>query len=263
MKTHSQNEQPRTLLFDIETAPNIGAIWGKWQQDVLWFQSEWYIISFAYMWLDEGVVRVMALPDMPSYKRDKSDDRALVRQLWQLFNQADIIIAHNGDEFDIKKARTRFVYHRLQPPKPSRSIDTLKIARSQFGFTSNSLNDLAEFLGIGVKEDTGGKKLWRDCAEFDIAKAWGKMKKYNKRDVWLLWQVYLRLRPWAKNHPNFGMWSDDMVCPTCKADALVKEGLIRKQTTIYQQFSCKECGGWSRAVLNLREKDREALTVST
>jgi len=63
------------------------------------------------------------------------DDERIVNSLWKLFDEADIIIAHNGGNFDIPNMNTRFIVNKLPPPSAYQMIDTLKVARKGFGFT--------------------------------------------------------------------------------------------------------------------------------
>ena len=74
-----------------------------------------------------------------------------------MFDEADVVIAHNGDKFDMRKANARFGHY--EPPMPVQQVDTLKVARKYFKFESNKLGDLGEHLGLGNKEVTGGFAL--------------------------------------------------------------------------------------------------------
>ncbi len=177
--------KPKILLFDVETAPNLSYTWGKWEQDVIAFKNEWYLMSFAWKYLGDKKTQVLSLADFPGYKKNPTDDRLLVRALWSHFDNADVIIAHNGDAFDIKKANARFVYHKLVPPSPYKQIDTKKVAKKYFNFNSNSLNDLGQYFKIGKKLSTGGFDLWLGCMAGDKA-SWKTMCEYNKQDVELL-----------------------------------------------------------------------------
>ena len=47
---------------------------------------------------------------------------------------------------------------------PIISVDTLKEARKVFKFSSNKLDYIAQYLGVGAKMDTGGIALWEGCA---------------------------------------------------------------------------------------------------
>lgn len=231
----------RILAYDIETAPNTSYTWGKYEQNVLSFVQESYMLCYAYKWLDEKTTHVIGLPDFPTYKKDPTDDKALTTSLWELFNEADIIIAHNGDAFDIKYSNGRFLYHKLVPPTTYRTIDTLKIARRRFKLNSNKLNDLGEVLNVGKKVETGGFQLWLDCMA-GCPKAWKKMKRYNKQDVDLLIEVYERLKPWVPNHPNLNVEHDAEACSVCQSEHLVKAGFVFTNAAKQQRWKCVDCG---------------------
>jgi DNA polymerase elongation subunit (family B) len=227
----------RILLFDLETSPNLGYTWGKWETNVIAFTQESYLLCYAYKWYEETNTKVVALPDFDSYKKDKTNDKELVQKLHQLFNEADVIIAHNGDKFDIKYANGRFLYHGLEPPTAYKTVDTLKIARSKFKLNSNKLDDLGKLLNVGKKVETGGFDLWLGCMAGD-EKSWYRMKKYNKQDVELLEQVYLRLRAWVTNHPNLNIINGTTLqCPTCQSEKLWKIGIQSGK----QRYRCQEC----------------------
>ena len=234
--------EPRVLLFDIENTPNISYTWGKWQQDVNRFQKEWWMLCYGFKWLDEKEAHVIAQPDFSSYKRDKTDDRQLVTTLRDLIDEADIVIAHNGDKFDLPKSRARWLVHDLKPPSPVKTIDTLKVARRYFMFNSNSLGDLGQTLGIGSKGSTGGFDTWLDCMAGD-PKCWARMIRYCKQDVVLLEDIYLRLRPWIENHPNVALISDKPnACPKCGSERPLKaHGWRYYSVTKRRVLRCKDC----------------------
>lgn len=238
-----QNNKTKILLFDIETMANLSWVWGKYEQNVIAYEKEWYMLSFAYKWLGESKVTVKSLPDYKGYSRAKNDDRALVKDLWELFDQADIIIAHNGNSFDIKKSNAKFIEYGLTPPSPYKVIDTKTVAKKYFKFNSNKLDDLGNILGLGRKIDTGGFELWLGCASGD-KKSWDLMCKYNKQDVILLEKVYLRLRNWINNHPRTSDSPISEVCPNCGGTHLQKRGFLLNKTTKLQRWQCQDCASW-------------------
>jgi len=233
----------KILLYDIETSPITSYTWGIWEQNVVGVKEDWYMMTFAYKWLGDKTVKARSLPDYKLYNKKPKDDKELIKELWKLFNEADIIIGHNGDKFDIKKTNARFLAHGLTPPSSYRTIDTVKVARKYFAMNSNKLNDIGKYLGLGEKEDTGGFKLWVDCMAGDML-AWKRMVKYNKRDVELLESIYLTLRPWIKGHPNLNVVEEG--CPSCGADTLQKRGFGYTQTGTHQRFQCTTCAAWSK-----------------
>lgn len=248
---------PRVVLLDIETAPTLAWVWALYQTDVIDVKQDWFILSFAYRWLGtSGRVKVHALPDYLSYRRNPTDDKWLVKDLWAILDEADVVIAHNGDRFDLRKARARFIIHGLPPPTPFKTIDTLKIARRFFKFDSNRLNDLGRYLGVGRKLAHTGYRLWFACMNGD-AKAWKLMRRYNARDITLLESVYLALRPWAPSHPDLTLYSRQHSCPTCQSFRLQQRGWNYTKTGKRKRVQCLECGAWSSGRKHFREPIHE------
>lgn len=242
MKNHTKT---KILLFDIENSPNLGYVWGKWETDVIAFKKEWYMLSFAYKWLGDKKVKSFSLPDFKSYKKDKTDDAELIKQLWKLLDEAQVVVGHNLDRFDVRKTNARFLENGFPPPSPYKTIDTLKIARNKFFLNSNKLGDISKVLKIGQKVETGGFNLWLDCMAGKMS-AWKKMVKYNKMDVDLLEKVYLKLRPWMTNVPNINVYQGTTrSCPTCGYSELQKRGYGYTKTQKYQKYQCLGCHGWS------------------
>lgn len=244
-----EKTKPRVLLFDIETAPNIAYIWRLWTEttNMEMVESDWYVLCWCAKWLDEDRIYVDALPfHKELYKADKTNDRLVLESLRGLLDQADIVVAHNAIKFDVKKVNTRLVYHRLSPPAPFKVVDTLYMAKRYFSFTSNKLNDLGVFLGVGQKEETGGFQLWKDCLA-GKKDAWKKMVKYCAGDVKLLEQVYYLLAPFSPSLPNFGAYMDGPVCARCGSTNLIKQGFAYTNLSKFQRWQCKDCGAWSRS----------------
>ena len=241
----NRSKKAKILLFDIETSPNLAYVWGRYEQNVLDYEKEWEIICFAWKWLGEKKIYDISM-------RGKRDDRTVVQKLWKLFDQADIVIAHNGDKFDQKKARARFLYHGMTPPSSHQSIDTVKVSRRYFNFNSNKLDELGRHLGLGRKVHTGGFQLWLGCMQND-SKAWKKMIKYNRKDVSLLEKVYLKLRPWMDIHPNRAVIEERPdACPKCGGKRLQSRGIQKTRTQAYRQFQCQSCGGWCRSRVRMK-----------
>ena len=238
-------DYPRTLLWDIETSPNLGYVWGRYEQNVLSFEQEWHLLTIAWKWLGDKKVQVLGLPDFERYDDDPEDDYDLVAHAHDLFCEADIVIAHNGMQFDTKKAQARMLLLGFDPPSPFKEVDTLKIARKHFAFTSNRLDDLCRTLGIGEKIETGGFSTWLGCLRGDAA-SWTRMKKYNRHDVVLLEELYLRLRPWASGHPNVATIADrPEACPRCGSeDGMIIRGYAHNSVTRRTKWQCVTCRGY-------------------
>lgn len=249
----------KILLFDIETSPILANIWGLWTEtrDFKFVDLDWHVLSWSAKWLDSNKIVTKSLPDYPNYKKDKNDDSALLKDIWTLLDEADIVCGHNCDKFDCRKLNSRFLVNGMPPPSPYRTIDTLKIAKAYFNFTSNRLDTIGQILGVGKKAETGGFDLWRGCINGD-KKAWKKMCAYNRQDVVLLEKVYLKLRPYMKNHPNVNVFSssESPQCPCCGSKNLVKRGYSYTSSSKYSRVRCSDCGRWSRSKTNELSKDK-------
>jgi hypothetical protein len=239
------NPKPRILLIDIETSPNVGYTWGKWEQDVIEFLQPWFLLSVGWKWLDECKIHCLGLDDFRDYRKNLTDDSKLVHKAWELFNQADVIVAHNGNAFDTKKLTAKFIGQGLPPPVPYKTVDTLVIARKYFKFDSNKLDELGQYLKIGRKLPHTGFHMWKGCMAGD-KKSWNLMKRYNRHDVWLLEQVYLKFRGWAVNHPNMSLYlrTDKHQCPKCNSLNVQRRGYSMLIKKIKQRFQCLDCSGW-------------------
>lgn len=234
----------RILILDIENAPSLGYFWGVWKQNIGHNQVKnySYMMSFAAKWLGE---------DSVIYEETRTeDDSKIVNRMLELLDEADIIIAHNGDKFDIPKINAYAIKNNLKPPSPYKTIDTLKIAKSHFRFERNTLQYVADVLGCSPKithQKYPGFELWSACMKGD-PEAWNEMKAYNIQDVYTLEEVYLKLRPWYKNHPNVAVYdeSDKYHCPKCNSTSVQRRGFTTTNVSKYQKYSCNDCGGWSR-----------------
>jgi predicted RNA-binding Zn-ribbon protein involved in translation (DUF1610 family) len=238
-------DKAKILLLDIELAPNNAYVWGRWKQNIPTrnFVSEFYILCFAAKWLGE--------PDIIFKRVYDDDDYLVVAALFELLHEADIVVAHNGDRFDIPKIIGRGLLHGYPPPSNFHQIDTLKVARKKFGFLSNSLKDLCEKLDLprkGDHEKFKGIDLWIECLKWN-EEAWQEMEEYNKQDVVSLEALYLRMRPYIGNHPNVSRSEEEhAVCPSCGSDDLQRRGYYTSKSGYrYQRYFCKNCGAWSQA----------------
>lgn len=244
-------KSPRILIYDIETSLQLAAVFQLAKND--WIDpdslvTERHVISVSWKWLGEPKVHSLSLLDDPKrFARDAHDDTYVVKEFYKVLLEADVIVAHNGDSFDYKYLKTRFLKHGLPALPPVTSIDTYKTAKSQFNFNSNRLDYIGKYLGIGGKVHTP-KGLWMDVLRGD-RKAIKIMVDYNKRDVTLLEAVFLRLRPFMPNHINRELFGG-LGCPRCGSTHIQSRGTHKAISRIYKRFQCQTCTGWFRSTLN-------------
>jgi hypothetical protein len=252
----------KILVLDIETAPSLAYVWRYFQENISPKQVKAHsrIMSFAAKWLGEaGYI----------FRSNEGDnDREIIEELISLLSEADIVIAHNGQKFDIPAIRARALVHGLNPPSPVKIIDTYLVAKKEFKFPSNSLEYLADVMGCSYKKETHknfpGFVLWSECLKGNPA-AWEEMKMYNIQDIFVLEELYLRMRPWITNHPNVSVEREEVRedvprCPKCNSPSLQKRGFTFTKIGKYPRFQCTDCGGWGRGRYTLEKKNENIIT---
>lgn len=262
MKKKPEIVRPRILYIDIETAPMEVYTWGTFKQNIALNQiiKPWGILSAAWMWEGDKAPRYV------DNRRQSSprDDRALVRVLRNLLDEADIVVTQNGIDFDTRRIMARVIEYGYPPPSPFKQVDTKRIAKRIAWFPSNKLEWLAENLA-GVKKSKHksfpGQELWTQVLQGNV-KAWREMEKYNRQDVVALRALYVALLPYAPTLPALGVYNDhdDLTCPRCGSVDLVKRGFSHLAAGKYQRYCCSACGGWARgAKLGSKSKGRTVL----
>jgi hypothetical protein len=247
---------PRILYFDIETTPLLAHAWSMWQEvrSYDFIVQDYRVLCWSAIWEgeDHGISR--CLPQYDTYKKDPDDDSELMLSLWRLLDEADIVVAHNLAKFDLPKAMSRFAYHDLGPPSPFKQVDTLKLAKRHFRFTSNRLDDLGAHLNLGRKVSHEGFGLWKRVMAGD-SDAWDEMVTYCNQDVVLLRKVYHRLLPYCSGVPNMAIYydSDKPLCTKCGSANLTRNGKAFTQLGSYQRYKCHDCGAYSRGRQRLGE----------
>jgi DNA polymerase elongation subunit (family B) len=248
LPTDDPVKKEKILLWDVETSESIVKTFSLYNRYISHKKilRDWFIICGSWKFLDENRVdSVSLLSDSQRFAKDFTDDYEVVKQLREAVLQADIIVHHNGDKFDIKKLNTRLIYHRLPPlPVKLTTVDTLKEARHSFAFSSNRLDYLGKYLGVGQKVKTDDE-LWGRILDGEVS-AIEEMLEYNKGDVRLLEDVYKIMRPYIR-HPNTAAIAandSDLCCVDCQSTNLEYRGYNTNKVGTRRRFQCLNCGKW-------------------
>jgi hypothetical protein len=247
-------QSAKILLLDIECAPTTAYVWGRWDQTVSQKQvvNEGYLLTYSAKWLGEETI-------VSNRIYEAQNDEVLVRELSELMSNADLIVAHNAQKFDIPLIKTRMVALGMTPPSPSKIVDTLRIAKAEFRFPSNSLDSIAAYLGLPRKMSHSGFELWTRCMAMDD-NAFEEMLEYNVQDVVVLEEVYMRLRHWSKTHPNVALYepAGKVRCVCCGSEKL---SLIDKKyytnASTFALYNCMDCGKMNRSRTNISEHTKQ------
>jgi DNA polymerase elongation subunit (family B) len=236
----------RTLILDIETSPIIAMVWGLHDQNVSLNQikEDWRLLAWSAKWLGEPAASIMYMDT-----RNSDSDKGILKVLWNLLDKADIVITQNGQSFDGPKLNARFVLHGFAPPSPYRHLDTYRIAKRVFEFTSNKLEYLTDKLCTKYKKLSHkkfpGMSLWTECLKGN-KEAWEEMKRYNIHDVLSTEELYEKIKAWAPETMPKPHGNTAEKCGVCGKYDLQKRGTMRTLKLIFQRYQCQSCGAWSK-----------------
>lgn len=220
LNVQGKDRHLKRLFFDIETSYVKAPVWRGGEQYIspMTIEGEVKIICVCYKWQYEDEVKVLTWDE-------NQDDKKLLKDFIKIMGQADELVAHNGDRFDIRQLRTRCVLQGVLMFPKYRTLDTLKKARKYFSFMSNKLDYLGQKLEVGRKLDHEGIELWRKVQEGETKAVrkenLQKMVDYCKQDVILLEDVFNVFMPYIDHNTNH---------------AVLKYGSQKK-------WCCPECGG--------------------
>ena len=261
----------KILLFDIETSPLEFWGWKLWQQVVGPHQilKDWAILAWSAKWLFDDFIMGERVCVDEAHKRE---DSSILPNLWKLVDQADIIVTHNGNRFDLPRINTRFLLNGYLPPTPYRSVDTNAVVKRTFQFTSNKMDLINRSLGVLTKLEHEGMGMWQKCVSgkpMVADPALDNMLRYNKQDVLALEDLYLTLRPWIKSHPNVNLYQeftgdkDEISCANCGSSDITWNSKYYTPAGRFESFRCNSCGAIGRSrYSDLSTNERKSLGLS-
>lgn len=256
-----EDKFPKIFIADIETSLMLLEAFSLWDKYIPHesIHRDWHLLTWAGMYLHDDK---MYGDRLTSREAKHGDDSRIMQSLWYHLHNSDIIIAHNGERFDLKKIQVRMMINNIPPYSPVRSIDTLKHVKKIAGHTSNRLDYLARFYGVGSKIHTE-RELWHNCTfgnKEEREAALEEMYIYNQEDVRILADTYIKIRPYMKSHPNMNVYynSNTPRCHYCGSENIEPTGDY--YTTNISRFplaKCNDCGGYSPS--RFTELSREKL----
>lgn len=236
--TSGVERKVRRLFWDIETSPNVVYTWRigfKLNLGHNLIIRERKVICICWKWEDDPVVHEL-------HWDHEQDDRSMLVRFAAVANEADELVAHYGDGFDMPWFRTRCLIHGLTPLPAYKTIDTKAWASKYFYFNSNKLDYLGQVLGHGKKLETDWK-LWEDVMK-GSERALAYMIKYNKQDVRLLEKVYKSLKFCVAPKTHAGVFSGKpkWTCAHCGSEDVKKSKTkVTASGVTKHQMHCHAC----------------------
>lgn len=231
---------PRALLFDIETKPCKFWAWHTGKQylnhDQIVDGQKFDIITICYKWSDSSKIYSL------TWDRNQNSSK-MIEAFSAIVSQADLVIGHNCDKFDMKQINTQRLINNQTPIDWPVSDDTLKQFRKHFALPSYRLDYIAKLL-VGAGKDRMQFQDWIDIVDRKSKPALDKMVKYCKKDVLLLDKIYKKLIPFLKPKIHVGLYqgNDKSSCPRCGHTLSQSQGVRITACAAYQRRRCKKCG---------------------
>jgi hypothetical protein len=152
--------------------------------------ADWGILlvaSFIIHGAAEGpVVKTFTARQFEPWQRGKrSDDSALAAAAIQTLQGGHVCYFHNGNRFDVPWLRTLALRDRLAFPS-IKLIDPSAIAWKKYRLGRNSLEALADYLGLEEKKFHIGPDVWKSAAFDDDDEAWKLLVERCESDVRVL-----------------------------------------------------------------------------
>ena len=247
-KDSAPTKDMKILILDVEAAPATAWVWQARTEYVPMSQllETNRIICWAAKWLDG--------PTMFSSEWDHGRE-SMLRAVWRLLDEADIVITYNGDNYDIPFLNWEFKQMGINRYRPFKSIDLIKTVRKHFRPMYKKLDFLAQSILGERKIDNGGIQLWKDLLIDGLEPAKKLMREYNKTDVTITEDLYLDLLEWIDNHPPVKFSEDEVLCRACGSDDLIHVGWKTALLLRYPMYKCTKCNSFSRTT-----KGRERIT---
>lgn len=246
---------PKVFLFDIETSTLNAHVMGTGDQRVnhSQIQNDFYITSWAGKLLYHNEIVGASVTPKEAKARD---DKRIAKALHDVLKKVDFVVTYNGDKFDIKKINWRFLIHNLSPVRCA-SIDIYRRMKAVFAPASLAMDFVTKELGYNGKHHNDYNQ-WALASAGD-ADALRDRYTYNVNDVWMMEDLYPRVRSWFLNHPSFApflefhqefdpslkLGEDEYRCNRCLKVIHKLRFTKRYQTPagfFYRVGSCPHCG---------------------
>lgn len=256
---------PQLMVGDIETFPMEGYFWRMWKQNISPIQvtQDVTMMSYAIKWYNQPDCLYI---DQRGMGKRMRNDKRLLQGLRRVLDRADIVVAHNGQRFDLPIINMRMVQQGLKPYSPVQVYDTYQLNKKALAFSSQALAFISpKFCEESKTEHKNfpGFHLWKECLA-DNPEAWDECEEYNIIDITSLEEVYDKVKPWHVNGPNMGPYmlplveEDDRICPHCGSTHVIKKGPRMTQVGVYDRYVCLDCGGYSRGRTLVKNKRQRA-----
>lgn len=253
----TMQQKPVVGIFDIETLPLKieGHLWAIHDQYIphTMIKDSWRMLGWAGKILGESKVQSDVMTSKESVDRNSV---RVVESARKFLDSLDVVIWHNGNDFDGKVMNSEMAYYRM-PPLHYRSIDTLQLIRSTFKLPSYKLDYVNDYFGISRKIHNDGQVLWDKCLKGD-KKSLKEMEIYNQGDIVATEDLFWTIQPYAKGLPNFSTYQTNLTSKKCNCGGDFvqdkKHPYWYTNLAKYERYVCSNCGSVTRGRKTVLDK---------
>lgn len=223
----------KILALDIE-ASNLSADFG-------------IVLTFGSKVVGEGKVEVLNILDYTDKGGDLiKAEKGLLKDVTKRMLDADVWLGHYAVYYDIPFLNTRLLYHGL-PVLPANHplIDTWRVSRNRLKLRNNRLATISDFMKTEDEKNAIKPEQWIRALG-GHKKSMDYIVEHNRRDIVVLEEVYLRLRPLVLDHPNMTLPDGRGECRNCGSDKLQRRGRHTTKQSQYWKYQCQDCASWQR-----------------
>lgn len=245
----TMQQSPVVGVFDVETLPLKieGHLWAIHDQYIphTMIKDSWKMLGWAGKVLGENKIYSDIMTPKEAIERNSFN---VVQSARAFMDKLDIVIWHNGNDFDAKILNSELAYHKLDPLH-YRSIDTLQLIRSTFKLPSYKLDYVNTYFGITRKIHNDGQVLWDKCLKGD-KKSLKEMETYNQGDIVANEDLFWTIQPYVKGLPNFSTYKTEVTKKECNCGGTFaidkKHPYWYTNLAKYERYVCGSCGSITR-----------------
>jgi hypothetical protein len=230
---------PKILVFDLEVSTKIVHTYQMWDTSIPADRviKDYYILAYSAKFVGEDKVYYLDTRYSPGC------DLHILEALSHLINQATHLCGHNLKSYDLPTLRARMIQKGVEPIPKLPILDTMRMAKKLFKFTSNKLSEVAKYLNVDTMKDDHsefpGITLFTEAMNGNM-RAFECMEKYCKTDSVVTEMILTKMMPWDGDI-NFQAVYGQAKC-TCGSVDFIKDGYLYTKTTQNQRFKCVNCG---------------------
>lgn len=240
-KTTTIGSNVKILIYDIETSRIEFTGWwtGKQYVGSDQIKKEASIISISYKWLGEDTIYAL-------HWDNNHSDEIMIKKFVEIYNQADMVIGMNNDNFDNRWVNAKIAKYGLELNVFIRSFDLIKKAKSKFRLPSYSMKFMAQYFGVPQKLEHEGIKMWEKIeygTPEEQEEYLNKMLIYNNGDIITTEALYYRLRKYFGHNTHVGvlMGEEKYTCPVCGSSHIdLYKTTVTPAGTVQRIMICKE-----------------------